>query len=113
MTIFEMQAILDRISYKSGWEFQICRKDETIYLQIEFTAKCPISNNDEKWKSRKWLMSEHMTDAEIVQTVFKAVMTVEEHEAREMFRFDNLAIYGPHLSLEALKENALNTKERE
>jgi hypothetical protein len=36
-------------------------------------------------KSRKWLLSAHMTKTEIVNTAWFAVKTAIEHEAREEF----------------------------
>jgi hypothetical protein len=43
-----------------------------------------------------------MTDAEILGTALKAVLTAEEHEARERFLYLGRAVYGPHMSLLAL-----------
>lgn len=56
-----------------------------------------ISNQD--WKGRKWRLSPFMTDGEVVQTAFKAVMTFVEHETREHFTFQGKAIFGPHLDI--------------
>lgn len=56
------------------------------------------------WYGRKWLLSEHMTDAEIVQTVFKAVMTAVEHEVREQFLYKGQSVFDPHYDLEKLVE---------
>lgn len=61
---------------------------------------------DEHWKGRKWYVSSHATDAEVIATAFKAVVTAEEHETREKFLYKGKAIYGPHLSLDALLGNA-------
>lgn len=56
------------------------------------------------WRGRKWLISEHMTDGEIVQTVFKATMTAAEHELREGFKYRGQPIFDPHYDLEKLVE---------
>lgn len=56
------------------------------------------------WKGRKWLISEHMTNSEIVMTVFKAVMTAVEHEAREQFLYKGQAILDPHYDVDRLVE---------
>jgi hypothetical protein len=56
------------------------------------------------WKGRKWLMSEHMTDGEIVQTVFLATLTAIEHEIRETFTFRGAAVFDPHYDIEKLVE---------
>lgn len=51
---------------------------------------------------RWWRLSRHMTDGEVVQTAFKAVLTFMEHETRESFKVDGLPVMQPHWSLEAL-----------
>ncbi len=64
------------------------------------------------WKGRHWRLSEHMTDGELVQTAFKAIMTALEHEARERFTYKGKAIFGPHLDVDKLVEIAGDTVER-
>ena len=66
----------------------------------------------EWWNTRKWFISEHATDSEILQTILKLCITSAEHEARENFLYRNRAIYGPHLNKDMLWENAGNTEER-
>lgn len=53
-------------------------------------------------KGRKWYISPYMTDGEILQTIFKAILTYDEHEIREKFLFKGKRIFGPHHSLEDL-----------
>lgn len=54
------------------------------------------------WKARKWKLSYHMTDTEIVQTVWAAVQRALLHEACELFRFKGAAIYDRHVDVHAL-----------
>lgn len=54
------------------------------------------------WWGRKWRLSPHMTDMEVVQTALKAILTAQEHEAREQFKVDGVAVCGPHLDLASL-----------
>lgn len=56
------------------------------------------------WKGRKWLLSEHMTDGEIVQTAFLATLTAIEHEIRETFTYCGAAIFDPHYDIHKLVE---------
>lgn len=89
----EFEKIIKNITYKD-WVFRVHYASPGFtYLQIEF------KDGEEEWQSRKWLLSEHMTDSEIIQTVFKAVMTAEEHEIREKFLYDNVPVLGPHIDL--------------
>ena len=95
----EFQNIIDRISYKE-WRFYVKQiQPGVLYLQLAF------EDNNEEWKSRKWLLSEHMTQSELIQTAFLAIMTAEEHETREKFLFDSIAVLGPHYNLVELKND--------
>ena len=51
------------------------------------------------WKGRKWLVSEHTKEGELVQTFLKAALTALEHELREGFRYCGRAIFDPHLPM--------------
>lgn len=68
------------------------------------------------WHGRKWRLSPQMTDGEVVQTAFLALMTALEHEAREKFKFRGVAVFGPHFDIDALAAFASdpgNLKERD
>ncbi len=43
-----------------------------------------------------------MTNSEVVQTAFKAILTALEHEARELFTYRGVAILDGHYDLEQL-----------
>jgi hypothetical protein len=74
-----------------------------LYLQVvNVNASCAVSGVPCAWHGRKWRLSPHMTDSEIVSTAFKAFLTAEEHECRERFRFKGQRIFGPHLDVHAL-----------
>jgi hypothetical protein len=81
---------------------QFLHDGQRMYLQV----------SDGKWTGRKWMLSPHMTDGEVVQTVLAAVLAWYEHEAREAFKFRGQAIFNPHLSLEALCKRAGDTETR-
>lgn len=101
-TLFSLRvtALLDRIKYLD-WDFWLASTEPLaakapLYLQVRFQAP-------EGWQhGRKWLLSPHMTDSEIVMTAFKAVMTAAEHEVRENFLYQDKRIFGPHLNVEVL-----------
>ncbi len=89
--------VLALVDYKPDWTFCVASQP-TPYLQVTFPA------DGEMQKGRKWLLSEHMVDAEIVQTAFLAIKIAEEHELRETFSYKGVAIFGPHLDLDMLSE---------
>lgn len=95
----EIQQIINGISYKD-WNFKLGTKGNVIYLQVRFKAEDNDRPGEWDWHhGRKWMLSKHMTKSEIVQTALKAVLTAEEHEARERFKFLGEPIFGPHFDV--------------
>jgi hypothetical protein len=110
----DFQNILRRISYP-GFEY-VLRHDGHFYLQIDCKGKCNVTGEDLSWSSRKWRLSTHMTDGEVVQTAFMATMTAIEHETRENFKYRNVTVFDPHYDIEklvALRSQPDALKERE
>lgn len=93
--------VLSRITFP-GFTFIVQEYAHRPTLQIECKGTCNISGADLTWTSRKWLLSWHMTDGEVVQTAFKAVMTALEHEAREQFTYRGVTVFDPHYDIEKL-----------
>lgn len=110
--------ILTSIKYKDGWDFGIVPKGDDIAMFVQFWAPCSERDKGapELQRGRKWLISEHMTDSEIVQTAFLAIKVAEEHEMRENFKFEGQCIFGPHFDLHnlavAIKEEAITEDRR-
>lgn len=65
------------------------------------TGRCNVTGASMPWWGRKWRLSIHMTNGEVVQTAFKALMTALEHEAREQFTYKGQMVMGPHLDIDA------------
>ena len=104
-----MFEVLEDVKFRD-WHFAVIQRGAHSYLQIKFLAPdSGISHIEDAtqavdiWQhGRKWLLSRHMTDGEVVQTAFKAIMAALEHEAREEFKYKDMAIFGPHYDIEAL-----------
>ena len=96
-------AVLGAIKF-NDWRFVLSQEGSNFFLHIEADETCNVTGKAHTWKSRKWRMSQHMTDGEIVQTAFKAVMTAMEHEVREQFSFMNQTIFDPHYDIYKLVE---------
>ncbi len=118
MTKEMMEAILEQVKYKD-WTFHVEQKTEYIdgggymgqsdgeyrnffYLQVRFPDADLMTGEIEMQHGRKWILSKYMTKSEIVTTAFKAIMTAEEHEIREKFRYRGRMIFGPHFNVDAL-----------
>lgn len=57
-----------------------------------------------EWYGRKWLLSPHMTDGEVVQTAWLALQVAMEHEARESFTYQGQCVFDPHFDINKLVE---------
>lgn len=105
MKTSEVQAILDNIKYLD-WKFtvkgRIANPEVPVSMQVSFEAPCTKTGEEQGWKSRKWIISQHMVKSEIVLTAFKAMMTAIEHEARESFFVEGQPIFGPHINVDVL-----------
>lgn len=74
------------------------------YIQIVAVDKCSQTGKPYMWKGRKWRLSSHMTDSEVVQTIFLAYQTAMEHDLREFFKWKGEAIFRPHFDIRVLHE---------
>ncbi len=95
--------VLTKVNYPSFY-FVVGVSNGSYYMQIECNDKCNVTDAQVRWKSRKWNLSVHMTDGEIVQTAFKACLTAIEHETREKFTYKDVPIFDPHYDIEKLVE---------
>jgi hypothetical protein len=85
-------------------DFNIKKDDDRLYLQLQWEDVCSVTEETCFQKSRKWFLSEHMTKSEFVQTCLKAVLTMEEHEIREKFKYKDQPIFRPHYDVDVLHE---------
>jgi hypothetical protein len=73
-----------------------------VYLQGSYVEPDTITGKLESQVTRRWFLSPEMTRSEIVQTVFKCVVTSMEHRAREWFRYKEQPVFAPHFDVDAL-----------
>lgn len=55
---------------------------------------------------RKWRLTQHMTESEVVGTAFAAYKAWLEHEMMESFRYCGVSVFNPHVSIQARVEMA-------
>ncbi|QQS31869.1 MAG: hypothetical protein IPM50_09265 [Acidobacteriota bacterium] len=75
-----------------------------MYLQGQYYEPDVVTGEIKLQKTRKWMLSEHMTKSEIVQTAFKLALTSMEHRTREHFLYSGERVYSPHYDVDALVE---------
>ena len=92
--------IIENIKYK---DYSIMFKegrDGRPYLQVDMgMTECATTSESTVMWGRKWYLSPHMTETEVVQTAFKAVLAAEEHEIREFFEYKGRKVFNPHFDI--------------
>ena len=105
-TLESIRAVVTSCTYP-GLDFKLATHPDSDkpYLQVVcddgFDTKtgAPAS-----WKGRKWDLSYYATDTEIVQTAWAAIQRALIHEASELFKFKDCAVYDRHISVHRLVE---------
>jgi hypothetical protein len=104
-TLSDFEKLVAQIGYKPGWRITVSQtQGGGHYLQVVFEAVEAGMTTVGVQGCRKWFLSPHMTDGEVVQTALIAVLAAEEHEAREFFLYKGRPIFGPHFNLNRLVE---------
>lgn len=109
-TLTNTENVMNMITYKHGWKPNVIMKRGGVVLVYwEFSATDVKTGKQETWKSRKWYISPHMTNSEIVQTFFLAAKIAEIHEMHESFRYKGEILFNPHYDSDSIVES--NIKE--
>ncbi len=105
MTLYRFTQVLNRCRLPYGWQAGVVYEGNRHFLRVgDPNGTCNVSGDPLPWWGRKWRLSEHMTDGEIVQTAFMAVMAAVEHETREGFTYRGVSVFDPHYDIEKLVE---------
>lgn len=73
-----------------------------IFIQVQYKAPDSRTGKLNDWNSRKWYLSEHMTEDEVVKTCFAAFKAAVEHEIMEGFRYEDKIVFNPHVDFREL-----------
>jgi len=98
----QMIDLLKEIQYKD-WIFTLIEENDILFLQVSFIRASAFDETRiMKHFGRKWRISPRTSKSEFVQTAFVAIITAEEHEIREDFKYKGAAIFAPHYNVDAL-----------
>lgn len=105
-TIEEVIKLTDRITMSLFGTVFFLRVDYNpegrIFLQVTYKSWCTKTGELMEWHGRKWQLSEHMTDDEVVKTAYAAFQAAVNHEVMEGFKVDNIILFNPHINFEEL-----------
>jgi len=75
---------------------------DRIYIQLVYAAPCTKEDTNKSWKGRKWYLSEHMTENEIIFTAYTAYEMCLRHEMMETFKINGIILVNPHVDYKEL-----------
>lgn len=108
MTIKKIEKLVNKISFSClDKNFKIIIQldkiySKRVYIQVSYVSKCTKTNEVQEWKSRKWYLSDFMTEDEVVKTCYAACKAAVEHEIMEGFKIDNKILFNPHVNYKEL-----------
>lgn len=100
----QIYAILQEVDYKSNFYFEVepTGMTDEFHLRAVHSRKDSITGEDSTGRSAAVVIPSHYTKDQIIRQAFRAVLSVEEHEARETFKYKGKAVFGPHISVDKL-----------
>lgn len=107
LNVDQMREIVSRCEFP-GYTLGVYGSGDLVqaYLQGSYEDPDVDSGEPSLQKTRKWILSPHMTASELVQTAFKCCLTSMEHRVREGFTYRGERVFGPHFDVEGLYELA-------
>ena len=102
-------AILDLVEYKPDHEIRVTIEQGHVWMQARFWRKDIVTGLFAWGEAGRAVVTEHATTSQIVQMAFGLFKALEEHEAREQFRYQGVRVFGPHIDVNALVEVATDT----
>lgn len=112
-TVSAVQEVVSKLTYKPNLHVFVSSdgpgRDEGVYVQVGIVGpdNYPIGARDLPDKivyGRKWRVEKLLPTSELVQTVFLALKSAEEHEARERFVVQGYTPLSNHLDLPLLQK---------
>ncbi len=101
MTFDQIQSIIADIQYKN-WFVEIYNKPLAYTIRLSWFDACSVTGKQEIQIqiSREWYLDPNdLTEDSIVRTIHKAILSAEEHEVNEKFKYKGKRIFNPHVSI--------------
>lgn len=108
MDIVTLRAIVDDCAYDRGTAVGIDSGADMqgLWVEIVHERKDQLTGLYGWGRGGKRRIHHTANRSQVVRTIFGALTSLEEHEAREAFRYKGAQVYGPHIDVDALVEVA-------
>jgi hypothetical protein len=94
----EVDAIIQQVEFRDGW-FVVHEKGDGWLVQLCYFDKDVHTGEREIQHCRKFYVSPHMTETEVVETAWAACQRSMMHRAGEYFTYRGKRVYSPHFSI--------------
>jgi len=107
LTADSLASMLSDVQFE-GSLFLIEELPNGFHIQLQRTEADVDTGEHQEFQGRKWYVDRHATPGTVVRTAFKAVLTWQEHEARDRFTYRGARLFSPHSDVDRLVQ--LNRK---
>ena len=103
MTVEQIEQIINDVQFElqARYRFLVTLRGSAMLLYATYNEPDINTGVIELQTTRKWWISEHSTETEVVQTILKCVLTSTEHRTREAFIYKSKRCFGPHIDVAA------------
>lgn len=98
MDSIELHALINRISYKPGYDLVLMGR----HVQARFERPDTYTGEPGVGAGGTVAIRDDATPGDVVRTCFGLFKALEEHECREWFRVDGVQVFSPHIELDAM-----------
>jgi len=90
--------VLEQCSFP-GYAFLLTTIGDEFRLELTYEEADVYGGELSTQTTRPWLISPEATESQVIQTLFKAILTSMEHRVRENFHWMGKPVLMPHLDL--------------
>jgi hypothetical protein len=103
LTKVDVERIVAGVSFRDR-RFRVLEKGDGFLVQLEYDEPCVETGEPKLQRSRKWYVSPHSTETEVVETCWACVCRSQMHVAGEHFTYQGRRVYSPHFDVDARLE---------
>ena len=100
--------VLEQCSFP-GYAFLLTTIGDQFRLELTYKEADVYSGVLSTQTARPWLISQDATESQVIQTLFKAILTSMEHRVRENFHWMGKPVLMPHMDLRQVWETVPNS----
>lgn len=99
-----LDGTLRDISYRPNYHFDSGYEAGRHWIEIVHERPDALDGHWAAGRGGKRWLERTASRSDIIRTVFGALLSYEEHEVREFFRYTGQQVFGPHMDLDRLAD---------